>query len=248
MQMRFFPLTLALAIGSLTGTAAAGELTVQIANGRATVIAREVPLRQILAEWARVGNTRVVNGEKLMGGPITLELIDIPEKQALDILLRSAAGYMAAPRPEHLTGASQFDRVIILASSQPPAAAPAGPPQPFNNRPAMLQVPRQPPPEEEDDDDGEPGDQGPMPPPGMMPPGGPFPGGQQRVDHEGQEPAQPITSPRPGMLPQQPQPTPGRPFTPGQPMQVPPGAAAPGVGPFPGQGVPVILQDPDGPD
>ena len=80
--------------------AAAGELSVKIANGRATVIAKDVPVRQILAEWAKVGETKVVGAERQPGGPVTLELVDVPEKEALDLLLRTAAGYIAAP-PHH---------------------------------------------------------------------------------------------------------------------------------------------------
>ena len=36
-------------------------------NGRVTLIADNVPLRQILPEWARVGQTKIVNGDKLSG-------------------------------------------------------------------------------------------------------------------------------------------------------------------------------------
>jgi hypothetical protein len=107
--------------------ARAGELQLTIANGRVTLVADSVPLRTILTEWARIGQTRIVNGEKLTGAPLTLRLIDVPEAQALDIVLRSASGYMAAPRPAGMAGASQYDRVVILASSRPtggPAPAP----------------------------------------------------------------------------------------------------------------------------
>ena len=104
----------------------------------------------------------------MLGGPITLELVDVPEKEALDILLRTAAGYIAAPRPANMAGASQFDRVIVLATSRPPAATASMAPPPFG-RPAVIHQPQQPPP---DDDDGEPGDQG-MPPP-VMGPNGPI--------------------------------------------------------------------------
>ena len=221
MQKLFRCLFFAAVVG-VASIAGAGELTVKIADGRATVIARDVPVRQILAEWARVGNTRVVGAEKLMGGPISLEIVDVPEKKALDILLRSAAGYMAAPRPAAVVGASQFDRVIILATSRPPAAT-ASVPAPFNmNRPTIPQMPPQPPP---DDDNGEP-EQGPVPPPGMqgpvaapgMPtPGMPFPPGVQGPNGVQVVPNQPVTAPRPGMLPQPPQ------------QQMPPNPYAPGV-------------------
>ena len=120
-----------LATVGFASVAVAGELSVKIANGRATVIAKDVPIRQILAEWGRVGETKVVDAEKMVGGPVTLELIDVPEKEALDILLRTAAGYIAAPRPANLAGASQYDRVIVLATSRPPAANASMPPPAF---------------------------------------------------------------------------------------------------------------------
>ena len=212
------------AFGVAASFAAAGELSVKIANGRATIIAKDVPVRQILAEWAKVGETKILNGEKVAGGPVTLELIDVPEKEALDVLLRTAAGYITAPRPANLTGASQFDRVIVLPTSRPPAATASLTPPPFGNR-AGVQMP--PPPQlPPDDDDGDPGDQGPNAPP-IMGPNGPMPAapaigpngqviGPGGVINGPNGPitigpngvpmnTQPTTTSRPGQLPQQPQ-------------------------------------------
>ena len=50
-------------------------------------MAKDATVRQILAEWARVGQTKIVNVERIPGGPLTLELNNVPEAQALDILL-----------------------------------------------------------------------------------------------------------------------------------------------------------------
>ena len=44
-----------------------------------------MPLRQILEEWARLGQTTIVNGDKLTGPPMTLQLVDRPEREVLDI-------------------------------------------------------------------------------------------------------------------------------------------------------------------
>ena len=64
--------------------------------------------------------------EKLAGSPLTLELIDVPEKQALEILLRSVAGYIAAPRAVMASASvSRFDRLALLPTSIA-AAAPMG--------------------------------------------------------------------------------------------------------------------------
>jgi hypothetical protein len=76
----------------------AGELKLSIANGRATLIATDVPVRQILAEWSRIGETKIVNGEKVMGPNLTVQLVDRPEREVLDAVLRTVAGYVAAPR------------------------------------------------------------------------------------------------------------------------------------------------------
>src|SRR6185436_904030 len=89
--------------------AVAGELKLTLADGRATLIAQDVPLRQILAEWARIGKTNIVNGDKLTGPPVTLQLVDRPEREVLEVLLRSASGYIAAPRLVSLAGASVFE-------------------------------------------------------------------------------------------------------------------------------------------
>lgn len=225
--------------------ASAGELNITMKDGRVTVIAKEVPLRQILAEWARIGRTTVVNAEKLTGPPLTLELVDVPEKEALDILLRSAAGYITAARATAEPGAALYDRVIILATSRPPAAT-ATAPAPFGvQRQPIPQPLPQPPP---DDDPGDPGDQGPVQAPmqGVPQPGTQaFPG--QMIAPQGQPlgpnaqpmPMQPFpgqqaptTAPRPGQLPVQPQPQQINPYTPigpdGRPIQVPVRPGGPG--------------------
>ena len=75
---------------SFAASASAGELKLTMQNGRVTLIADNVPLRQILQEWARVGQTTIVNGDKLTGPAMTLQLIDTPEREALDILLTAA--------------------------------------------------------------------------------------------------------------------------------------------------------------
>src|SRR5918994_5733686 len=88
----------ALAVG-IAGPSSAGELKLTMQDGRVMLIADNVPLRQILQEWARIGQARIVNAEKLAVGPgVTLQIVNAPEREVLDILLRSAAGYIAAPR------------------------------------------------------------------------------------------------------------------------------------------------------
>ena len=196
----------AFALGVAASTASAQTLKLSMADGRVTIVAQDVPVRQILAEWSRIGDTKIVNADKVVGPPITIELVDYPEGRALDLLLRDAAGFMAAPRAANLPGASQYDRILILPTSRPPAVTASATPPPFNNRNVMPQ----PMPVPVEDDDGEPRDQAPVPPPGMGPqplPGAPFPPGMP--GQGGQPTQQPVlTAPRPGQLPL-PQPQPG---------------------------------------
>ena len=120
--------------------AQAQQLSLQINSGRVTLDAVNVPARQILAEWARVGGTKVVGAEKITGTPLTLKFVDMPERQALDIILRNVAGFMAAPRQASAApGASAYDRILIMAtSSVVPAQAAAGRNAPGSNLGAAM--------------------------------------------------------------------------------------------------------------
>jgi hypothetical protein len=97
--------------------AGAQQLHLEIRDGRVTLDATNASARQILAEWARIGGTNVVGADKITGTPLTLKLVDMPEQQALDIILRNVAGFMAAPRRAGVAGASAYDRILIMATS-----------------------------------------------------------------------------------------------------------------------------------
>jgi hypothetical protein len=145
-------------------TTASADVQLTMQNGHVSIVAKDATVRQILTEWARVGHTKIVNVERIPGGPVTLELNNVAEAQALDILLRAVSGYIAAPRPAHAVAAnlSQFDRIIVmptLASARPPASG--APPPVFQPTPQF----NQPPPVADDDaDDEQPAPNVPMPP------------------------------------------------------------------------------------
>lgn len=224
----------AVAVG-LSVPAAAGELKLTMANGRVTLIADNVPLRQILQEWARIGQANIVNADKLQNSMMTLQIVDTPERDVLDILLRSAAGYIAAPRPTAVATAATFDRVTIMATSRPPAATATvtqsvptfqRPPQPQpiddGDEPINVTVPPQQP-------------QNPvtMQFPGMPPNPNVMPNQMpNQMPNTASQPG-PLTSPRPGALPQ-PANTPyviPNPYQPGQVIR--PGMTGPGGVPLP---------------
>lgn len=224
---RFIRIAVAIAvIAGSASLAAAGDLKLTLSNGRVTLIAQDVPLRQILDEWARVGKTTIVNGDKLTGPPLTLQLIDRPEREVLDLLLRSASGYIAAQRQVSIADASVFDRVMILPVSRGPVGPAVNTPTAFNNRPVTMQ---QMPVAVPDDDD-------PVVEPQVMPPGATpnVPAGIANVPGVVQSPvngqAPVLTAPRPGMLPAPPagQPNPyGPPVVPGTIVPTAPGTVPP---------------------
>ena len=102
----------------------AGEIRMAIDGGRVTLSAIEAPLADVLAEWSRVGGTRFVGAETLGRETVTLRLVEADEADAIRLLLRSAAGYVAAPRRAGMAGAARYDRVTILAARRTPAPAP----------------------------------------------------------------------------------------------------------------------------
>src|SRR5260221_9899014 len=83
---------------ALTVTAAPA-VRLSFSDGRVWLAVNGATAGQILAEWARVGGTRVVIQERVAGQPLTLEMSGVPEMQALDIVLRSAGGFIATARP-----------------------------------------------------------------------------------------------------------------------------------------------------
>jgi len=123
-------------------TPARAELRLGFREGRVTLVARDVSVRQILAEWAKVGGTQVVNLDRISAAPVTLQLDGVPERQALEVILRSVAGYVAAPRRPENPGVSQYDRILVMAVSNPPAAAAAAAGRPVGAPPAFPPAPR----------------------------------------------------------------------------------------------------------
>jgi len=232
---------LAVAALALLGAASSASAEVQLSlhDGRVTIIARDATVRQILMEWARIGHTKIVNVERIPGLPLTIELRDVPEQQALKVLLRSISGYVTAPRASMVADSSVFDRIIVMptvaATPAPISAAPPPPPFATFQRPQELPV--------LDNDDERPTPPVPAPPPGSR---GPaffaFPPVQgtaaQPVVGRGNAPQQEtpfIQNQQPGAVPTTPPPVP-YPGAPTMPAGVStPGMVVPAPAPQPGQ-------------
>jgi hypothetical protein len=245
------PCTLVLLLLAAPPAANAGTLRLEFRDGYVSISAVSVPLQQVLTEWARLGQTRVVNAEKLGGAPLTLELTHVPETQALDTLLRSVPGYLAARRATFVAGGSQFDRIVVMPGTvAPPSPSVAAPPPPLppapmpaiavedQDDPVPQEAPDQAGAAEQEQDPDQPQPQQPqtLPNPGVQPIP-PAPQGQD--DGEGVPPQQPQTLPNPGVQPIPPAPQRQNdgdgvpPQQPAGPVQVPGGGAV--VSPTPGQ-------------
>ena len=129
---RLARLTLALAVAGVAVPAMAGDVKVSFSNGLVTIVATDSSPKQILAEWARQGQVRITNLDRLTGGPVTVQMTDVPEAQALETLLRGTAGYVAEPRVERVVAASSYDRILLM-----PGVAPAAPAAGASSQPAM---------------------------------------------------------------------------------------------------------------
>ena len=187
-------------------------MRLEIRDGLVTLSAKDASVREILTEWSRVGPTRIVNGDRVPGSPLTIELDRVPETRALDILLRSVAGYVAAPRQAIGPAGSRYDRIVIMAIARPAASAAAS----AHTPPTTLPQPR-------------PEARGRMPEPQRQP---------NAVADEEEEPlVPPMSQPQPPMMPGtyqgaaqpgMPTPLPQGTLVPGQSQQLP-GAAQPSM-------------------
>ena len=191
---------LALVAGPAAAQVSTPGVSLVIRDGKVTLKAEQASLRQILAEWERQGQVKIVGTEKLAGAPVTLTLVDVPEKQALEIVMRGVPGYMAVDRvavAEAPAGNSRFDRVVVMArATTPVAAAPAASLAPSRGMPSPAQPPAT--------------FQQTMPEPAFAPPAGDdaaFAGGPERNDVEQFQqleppmPDAPVASPYPNAFP-----------------------------------------------
>ena len=144
--MRLPPALLAGVILFASAAPARADVQLSIQDGQVSLTVTNATVRDILAVWAKVGQTRIVNGDRVPGGPITLQLTGVTEERALEIILRSAAGYVTAPRPTAIANASRWDRILVMPTTTPTRAAPAPSPafaQPQLNQQMQFQPPQQ---------------------------------------------------------------------------------------------------------
>jgi hypothetical protein len=239
---KFHLLAVVALLGAWATSAAAQGVTLEFQEGKVRLNAQNASVSQILSEWARRGRTTIVNGERVPGPPVTIELQDVSEQQALEVILRGVSGYLVAAREAAVAGASSFDRIYIIPTSARPSTAAAAAPTPQQ----ALQV-------QDNLDDDDPAPPGPRPPnaaPGARLPrdvGPPNAAGRPPVvvdDDAPNPPNPPAAAPnnpfgvnpgttRPGVV------------TPGTPSPTTPGAITPAV---PAPNTPGVISPPPAPN
>jgi hypothetical protein len=95
-------------------------------QGRVTIVAQQVTVSEILAEWGRKGGTKIQGAERLTGGVIQVPMLfdNRPELEVIEALTRQAAGVSVAPRRVGAPGASRFESIYIVATSAATASSP----------------------------------------------------------------------------------------------------------------------------
>jgi hypothetical protein len=124
-------LALGVAAWLASSSIASADVQLTIQDGRVSLVANDATLGEILTAWSAVGHTTIVNAERVPGEPMTLQLIDVPEEQALETLLRSLSGYIAAPRATAVANLSRFDRILVMPTIASPVVAAARAPARF---------------------------------------------------------------------------------------------------------------------
>ena len=116
----------------------------QFHEGRVSIVATDATIPQILTEWARVGGTRIDNAGEARSGRLDLRLTDVPESEALDLLLRQMNVIVVDRAPDTVAAptASRFERILIAptrAGASPPAVL--SPPSPADAAVPMASPP-----------------------------------------------------------------------------------------------------------
>jgi len=162
-------------------------------DGRVTLAAKGVSIREILAEWARQCGCYIVNGDKLTGATLPYPLLYERESQGrvLESLLRQTTGYVLTPQRAGVLSRSNFETIYILPTSTAIASS-------SSFAPASVPAPAYPMPTPGGPDDELPPIV-PMAAPGIPRPpvGAPAPPGEPGYGANSQAPASNVPSPRP---------------------------------------------------
>lgn len=93
---------------------------VRFSGGTVTVVADNAPAAELLAEWGGSG-AEVLGGEQLAERRVTLNLVNVPEEQALQAILGPDFSFGATQGPAG--PGSRFARIVVLKAFRNPVKA-----------------------------------------------------------------------------------------------------------------------------
>ena len=208
-MLRRVAIGLAITAAMAVPSSASAAVRLAIDDGRIWLTADHATVADILAEWARVGSTQMMNAERLTTPLLTLDLRGVPELDALEVIMRAAGGFVTVSRIGGVdaTHLSRFSRVVIVpATSAGGTPMRALPPAPVYAPPPTVHAPTITPSGAQRviGPDGQPvaDDQEDAPPPSQQPPPAVMPGGSMPPGFS--EPpgaAAPRGAARPGLMP-----------------------------------------------
>ena len=114
---------MSLVVSLAVSRTAFADVQVSINDGRVSIVAKNATAGEILTEWAKVGQMKIVNLEWLPRDLVTIELANVSEQKALDVVLRRVSGYVAAQRVVAVPNASVFDRILVMPARMAPMPA-----------------------------------------------------------------------------------------------------------------------------
>ena len=99
-------------------------------DGRVRLLAHNVSVQEIFAEWARLCGCFVVNGNQLPASTLTVPILfdGAPQASVLRSLLKDAGGYVLTPRRAGASGPSIYETIYVLPAGRPAPVASFGTP------------------------------------------------------------------------------------------------------------------------
>lgn len=104
---------------SVASQARAQALQLDVHDGLVWLNADHVSLGEIVRQWARTRDLRVVRPELLEGVVITLRLSGVPESEAVQILLRGVTGYVAVMDDTTAVPFPILKRLVLVSPTAP---------------------------------------------------------------------------------------------------------------------------------
>jgi hypothetical protein len=114
---------------------AAGQTTqarVEFAGGTVTIVAEDTAATDLLQLWAVAGKTEVKRPDPLSQRRVSLNLVGVPEDEALEAVLGQAYAFMGRLKQGAVEGTSRFSQITVTPRGphqRDPGNSPALPPE-----------------------------------------------------------------------------------------------------------------------